>query len=112
MNSEGNDMKKKLHIKDTNKFIYFKNRKVRTPVILEVTDREIRGLKPVLKMHDIKDIEIIDPTKEETKDEVLVEIPETKEVAIEELEDVIESDNPRSILDKLMKGDIEWNRSL
>jgi len=106
MNSEGNKMKKKLHIKDTNKYIRFKNRKVRTPVILEVTDRDLRSLKPVLKMYDIKNIEIIDP-KTQQKDEKPPEIPETKEVAIEELEDVIESDNPKTILEKLMKGDIE-----
>ena len=107
MNSEGNKMKKKLHIKDTNKYIRFKNRQVRTPVILEVTDRDLRGLKPVLKMYDIKDIEIIDLKNETSEEEKQPEIPETKEVAIEELEDVIETENPKTILEKLMKGEIE-----
>lgn len=105
-------MKRKLHIKDVNKFIYFKNRKVRTPVILEVTDRDLRTLKPVLKMYDIKDIAIIDPNKEKGDELRVEEIPVTKEVAIEELEDVIASDDPKSILEKLMDGEIEWKQSL
>lgn len=107
MNSEGNNMKKKLHIKDANKYIRFNNRKVRTPVILEVTDRDLRNLKPVLKMYDIKDIEIIDPNKENKKDEAPDLIPETKEVVIEELDEIIASDDPKSILEKLMDGEIE-----
>lgn len=106
MNSEGNKMKKKLFIKDANKYIRFNNRKVRTPVILEVTDRDLRNLKPVLKMYDIKDIEIITPDKEKNDKEAIF-IPETKEVAIEELDEVVISDDPKTILEKLMDGEIE-----
>ena len=100
-------MKKKLIIKDKNKTIYYKNRKVRTPVIIEVTDQELRNIKPVLKIADIRDIEIINPNKQ-AKDDGVVEIPEAKEVVIEELEDVVSCEEPKTILEKLMKGDIEW----
>ena len=99
-------MKKKLIIKDKNKTIYYKNRKVRTPVIIEVTDQELRNIKPVLKIADIRDIEIINPNKQ-AKDDGVVEIPEAKEVVIEELEDVVSCEEPKTILEKLMKGDIE-----
>jgi hypothetical protein len=93
-------MKKFLIIKDTNKIIYFKNRQIRTPATLKVTDNDLKTLHTALRMADIQNFEITtdDPIKI-IKDEIFVE--ENKEVIIEELE---EKEEPSTILEELMRN--------
>jgi hypothetical protein len=101
-------MKKILKIKDRNRTIYFRNRKVRTPCTIEVTDKEIENLRLTLKMTDIQKYSV--QTVEDKED-----IPTTylgdEEVVIEELDfesdEVISDEKPKTILEKLMNGDKE-----
>jgi len=95
-------MKKSLIIKDRNKMIRFRNRQVRTPVILEVTDAEISNLKIALKMADIHNYSVqIIPLKG-NKYKAVLDL-EDVEVVIEELDLNSDSLEPDTILEKLMK---------
>lgn len=99
-------MKKKLIIRDRNKFLYYKNRKVRTPVTLfDIDETDLIGLRTALKMSDIQDFSIEEIKVEKLKSEidVVIDIPDNKEVVIEELD--IESSEPKTILEKLMNGE-------
>ena len=95
-------MKKILIIEDLAKSIIFKNRKIRTPVSLEVSDTELKALKVVMHMVGIKDWKISTPKIQE--DEVVdYDFYEADVVVVEELED-----EPSTTLEKLMKnGDRE-----
>ena len=96
-------MKKVLIIKDSAKFIIFRNRKVRTPVTLNVNDDELKALKIGMKMSDIQDWEV-KVVSEQGTEVIDYDYEEPAEVMIEELED----DEPNTILEKLMKnGDSE-----
>ncbi len=100
-------MKKFLKIIDTGKFIYFKNRKVRTPVTLEVTDRDLKNLHVVLRMAGVQNYEVV---LEENKriEKVDVVIDENKHVIIEELK--VEENEPLTILEELMRnGEKRWS---
>lgn len=94
-------MKKLLVIKDRNKTLYIKNRKVRTPCTIEVTDKEIENLRLTLKMTDVQNYSIHPLSMKE--DKTIFESTD-KEVVIEELES-IDLDKPKSILEKLMNGE-------
>lgn len=102
-------MKKLIKITQPNKIIYFKNRKVRTPVTLEVTDSDLKSLEIAFKMADIQDFEIVIENlniKKQSDDEI-INFDEDKEIIIEELE--IEKDAPKTILERLMRnGEKEW----
>lgn len=98
-------MKKNLIIKDRNKTIYFKNRKVRTPCTLEVTDREFERLQLSLKMADIQHYSVEDINKDIDLDKLLD--LDNKEVIIEELEFESDNEKTKTILEKLMNGDSE-----
>ena len=93
-------MKKFLIIRDTNKIIYFKNRQVRTPVTLKVTDNDLKTLHIALRMADIRDFEVTteDPNSIE-KENIFIE--ENKEVMVEDLE--VEEEKPSTILEELMR---------
>jgi len=89
-------MKKKLIIEDKAKFINFKNRKVRTPVTLTISDSELKSLRIHMKMADIQNWKVENISDEKT--EVIdYDYAEPNEVIIEELEE------PKTILEKLMK---------
>ena len=97
-------MKKNLVIKDRGKTIYFKNRKVRTPCTLEVTDKEIIKLQISLKMADIQHYSV----KLLNKDEEFKQIIDftDHEVVIEELDwDPDKNEKSKTILEKLMNGE-------
>lgn len=90
-------MEKILIISDKAKTINFRNRKVRTPVTLNVTDVELKNLKIQMRMADIQIWEL----KEKISDNVGVvddDYVESSEVIIEELEK-----EPSTVLEKLMK---------
>lgn len=100
-------MKKFLKIKDYNKFIYFKNRKVRTPVVLQVTNDDIKKLDVILRMADIQEFEIILENELEKEEQNDIIIEENKNIIIEEL-DIKEE--PSTILEELMRnGEKPWN---
>lgn len=96
-------MKKLLIIKDRNKTVYIRNRKVRTPCTVEVTDKEIVNLKKILKMTGIEHFSV---KSLDIKEDAISFDFKDKEVVIEEL-DVVneESEKPKTILEKLMNGD-------
>lgn len=92
-------MRKLLKIDDINKFIYYKNRKVRTPVILEVENKELKTLILSLNMAGIEKYSIGPiPIKVQKEKEVLFHIDDDKQVVVEELEE------PTTILQKLMRN--------
>lgn len=93
-------MKKLLIIKDKSKFITFRNRKVRTPVILTVNEAELKALHLHMKMAGIQKWKVEAMTE---KDDGPVDYDEyNEEVAIEELEE-----SPKTILEKLIKNEVE-----
>ena len=95
-------MKKFLKIIDTNKFIYFKNRKVRTPVTLEVTDDDLKKLHIALRMAGVQNYEVVLEEKNKTVKKVDIVIDENKHVIIEEFE--VEEKDPSTILEELMRN--------
>lgn len=97
-------MKKFIKITQPNKIIYFKNREVRTPVTLEVTDSDLKNLEVIFKIVDIQDFEVL-IKKPKIKSQPEVEIfnfDENEETVIEELE--LEEQEPITILEKLMRN--------
>lgn len=97
-------MKKFVKIIQPNKTIYFKNRKLRTPVTLEVTDSDLKSLEVVFKMADIQDFEIVikNPGTKKQPEVEIFDFDEDKEIIIEELE--LEKQEPKTILEKLMRN--------
>ena len=100
-------MKNTLTINDVGKIIYFKNQEIRTPVIIEVTEKELQQIKISLKMLNIRDYSIKIKT-EEPKIEYI-----NKKIIIEELninnkESNKESnkEDPKSILNKLINKEL------
>ena len=80
-------MKKILVISDQSKFIFFKNRKVRTPVELHITDGEMDSLQVELKMRGIQNWKVKDvddikhPIKKNSPATILkVNIPEVEKI--------------------------------
>ena len=51
---------KTVIIEDKAKFIRYKNRKVRTPVTLNVTETELKQLKVAIKMADVQTWKVVD----------------------------------------------------
>jgi len=103
---EGIRMRKILKIKDKNSFVYYKNRKLRTPVNIEVEIKELKSLVQYLRMTGIQEYTIVPVPlhKKMLEKEILfdIDVEEDKEVVIEELEE------PTTILGKLMKnGDLD-----
>jgi len=94
-------MKKFLKIEDRNKLLYFKNREVRTPVVLQITDEDIKELDVILRMADIQKFEVLleDELKIEKYDDI--EVKKNREVIIEEL---ILKEGPSTILEELMRN--------
>jgi len=93
-------MKKILKIYDVGKYIFFKNKKIRTPASLKVTESELKQLLVSFKMSDIQNYDIFLDNK--PKAEVEVQIYENKNVIIEELD--LEDTEPSSILEELIRN--------
>lgn len=110
-------MKKLLKIIDNNRFIYFKNRKIRTPATLEVTNDDLKKLHIALRMADIQEFEVITIDENKIKEKIPTNIEENKNVIIEELEEQyivieeFEEEEPKTILEKLMRNEEEkWSK--
>ena len=91
-------MKKILEIKDRGKTIFFRNRELRTPVTLTISDIELKALQNRMRMLDIQDWKVKDVPKD-TIQIVEDDLIETDDVKVEELDD-----GDLTILGKLMKG--------
>ena len=91
-------MKKILIINDVGKTIYFKNRELRTPVTIEVTNEELIQLEIILKMVNVRDYSIKTKTYE-SKIEYI-----NKKIIIEELN--IKKEDPKTILNKLINKEM------
>jgi len=95
-------MQKRLVINDKAKFINFRNRKVRTPVTLTITDAEVKNLKLRMSMEGIQDWRF-EEIHEEKIEVVDFDFIGTDDVEVEELET-----EPTTILEKLIEdGDCE-----
>lgn len=97
-------MKKyKVRIEVPGKVIFFKDKKIRTPFELELTDNEINLFKFAMNSSGISDYNIEENKKadEQTWEEMIV--TEDKEVVIEDL--YIEEEKPNTILGKLLRDE-------
>lgn len=102
-----------LKIRDGNRMIRFRNRNIRTPVEIELTENELTQMRIVLKMAEIENFEVIDP-KEKGEDDV--EDFEQEYIALEDQpkeftrpsKPAHKKEESSSLLDKFMKdGDSE-----
>lgn len=91
-------MKKLLIIEDRAKRIHFKNRKLRTPVNLRVTDEELKQLKVEMKMAGVEKWKIDNIRENIVTEEVKCNY-DVCEPKIEKLET-----EASTILEKLMKN--------
>lgn len=91
---------KKLIIEDRAKFIRFKNRKVRTPVTLLVSDSDLKFLRIQMKMADIQKWRIETKIDEKEKQVIDYDLINKSEIVIEEL-----NEEPKTILEKYMKDE-------
>lgn len=94
-------MKNILTINDVGRMIHFKNREIRTPVIIEATDKELLQLKINLRMLNIKNYSIKRKINESKINHI------NNQIIIEELDIIkpdIEEEDPKTILNKLMNN--------
>ena len=101
-------MKKyEIKINDLNRIIFFKNREVRTPTIIEVYEPDLESVKSSLRMKKISYYVVNEKIDFINIDEIQELVFVDKEKIIEELEE-INNDKPKTILDKLVEnGEIE-----
>ena len=96
-------MKKTVIINEIGKLIYFKNKELRTPVTIDVTDKELIQLKITLKMTGINNYSIEMKTYKP-------KIEYNKQIIIEELntntEPIIKKEDPKTILNKLINEEL------
>jgi len=92
-------MRKILTIEDKAKSINFRNRKVRTPVTLIVSDSELKSLEIQMRMVDITNWNVKHISKLEETEVIDYDYAESSEVVIEELE----AEEPKTTLEKLLK---------
>lgn len=99
-------MKKyKVIVESRGKVIFFRNRKVRSPFTLEISESEINLLKSTMVAGAVKDYKIeeitADGDEEESWEKIILDTPK-EETVIEEL---IEEEEPKTLLDKLLRDD-------
>ena len=93
----------KVEIRDRNKKILYKNKVVRSPVNIEVSEEGLGLLKAEIRQQGVQDYKITEllpdaPPKQKEENEEFV-IAEDKVVIIEELTEK----KPKTILDKLIE---------
>jgi hypothetical protein len=93
-------MKKTVIIEDKAKSIFFKNRTIRTPVVIKVTDDEMKYLKMAMKTADIQNwkCEVVRECDIEEEIQVSYDQTNSKSAVIEELEA-----EPSTILETLVR---------
>ena len=92
-------------VKKPGKMVFFRNRKIRSPFILEIDESEINLVKSAMISGAVTESEysielITDDVKEETWEDII--IPEKEEVVIE---DLVEEEEPKTLLEKLLRDD-------
>ncbi len=95
-----------VEVRDIGKLIFFKDKKIRSPFVLELADSDIELFKRTMAANGVEQYEIKD-FKEDVDNDIWNEtvIPdEDKEVVIEDLF-VEEAKEPSTILEKLLKDD-------
>jgi hypothetical protein len=103
-----------LKIRDNNRMVRFRNRKIRTPAEIVLTENELTQMRTTLKMAEIENFEIIDPSEIKEED---VEESEQEYVTIEDqpqehrplkptsVSKVHKKEESKSLLDKFMKDE-------
>lgn len=94
----------KVEIKDRNKKIFYRNKVVRSPVTIEVSEEGLGLLKAEIRQQGVQHYKIHEIFPDDTKVEQKPEeeefvIAEDKTVIIEELNE----NNPKTILEKLLE---------
>ena len=91
-----------VEIRDSNKVILFRSKQVRTPVTMDISEKELPLLKATLRLGAVNDYRIKPFEERKPEDETNEEfnIDEEKEVIIEEL---VDDEEPKTILEKLIK---------
>lgn len=93
-----------VKIETPGKTIFFRNRKNRSPFTLEIFESEIKMLEAAMRASAVADYsisEITDDVKEDTWEDIIVS-PISEETVVEEL---IEEEEPKTLLDKLLRDD-------
>ncbi len=99
-------MKKfKVRVEISGKVIFFRDRKIRTPFEIELTDKDLELFKFAMNSSGISDytFEEIKEGDESTWEDIIV--PNDKEVVIEDLYVVEESQEATTILGKLLQDE-------
>jgi len=96
--------KHKVKVEILGKVIFFKNRKIRTPFVLELTDTELDKFKFVLHAAGVEEYSVNEIKETDDDFEELVSIPQKEEVVIEDL-NIEDIDEPTTILEKLLRDD-------
>jgi hypothetical protein len=94
--------KYRVVVETPGKLIFFKNRKIRSPFTLEVDGKDLKLLKMTMSSNDIRKFIIEEINKAENVWEKLVTKEET---VVEELFDVVEEVEPKTLLEKLLKDE-------
>jgi len=97
-----------VRVETPGKLIFFKNRKIRSPFTLEVSDSDLELLKATMTSSAIDKYEIKDyKEKEKSENDDVWEnviIPKDKEVVIEEMF-IKEENEPSTLLEKLLRDE-------
>lgn len=102
-----------LKIRDNNRMVRFRNRKIRTPAEIVLTESELTQIRTILKMAEIENFEIVDPSEIKEGD---VEEPEQEYITIEDQPQEprplkstsvskVHKKESKSLLDKFMKDE-------
>jgi tmRNA-binding protein len=98
-------MKKyRVRVETPGKLIFFKNRKVRTPFELDLTEHELEIFKVSLHLAGVEEYSVNEIKKTDDDVEESIIIPQKEEVVIEDL-NIDEIDEPTTILEKLLRDD-------
>jgi len=101
---KGSNMKKhKVKVEIPGKVIYFKNRKIRTPFVLELTTSELEKFKFTLYAAGVEEYSVNEIKGTDDVEEDVI-IPQKEEVVIEDL-NIEDIDEPSTILEKLLRDD-------
>ncbi|MCK5603322.1 hypothetical protein KAR91_15670 [Candidatus Pacearchaeota archaeon] len=95
----------KVEVRDLGKLIFFKDKKIRSPFVLEMTERDIGLFKRTMAANGVEKYEIkeIGETDSDDFDNEIVVFDEDKEVVIEDM--FVEEKEPSTILEKLLRDD-------
>lgn len=95
----------KVEVRDSGKLIFFKTKKVRSPFVVEMSERDLNLFKRTMAANGIEQYEIkeIGEIDSDDFDNEIVVFDEEKEVIIEDI--FVEEKEPSTILEKLLRDD-------